>query len=67
MNLLIALAASSFVDGPGRRDRGLLLFPWLPLQRTRSAPLYLRMFCFSSFRSAYLDSGLQKWKLVVVT
>jgi hypothetical protein len=30
VNVLIALAAGSCVDGPGRRDRRLHLFPWLP-------------------------------------
>jgi hypothetical protein len=40
VNLLIALAASSFVDGPGRRDRGLLLFPWL-LYSIPVQPLYI--------------------------
>ena len=62
MNLLIALVASSFDDGPGKSDRGLLLFPWLPLQRARSARLYLCMLCLSSYRGALLDRRLQRKK-----
>jgi hypothetical protein len=35
LNLLIALEARSFVNGPGKLERGLQLFPWLHLQRTK--------------------------------